>query len=77
MEPRGWSHSKPAAAFASLYLRRVFTFDSTFTSLSLSPNFVTGPQIQDRNKAIWDSEQYHHDYIFWYVNGKLRKSSRR
>lgn len=33
-------------------------------------------QIQDRNKAIWDSEQYHHDYIFWYVNGKLRKYKR-
>ena len=26
---------------------------------------ITERQIQDRNKAIWDSEQYHHDYIFW------------
>lgn len=37
---------------------------------------ITERQIQDRNKAIWDSEQYHHDYIFWYVNGKLRKYKR-
>ena len=37
---------------------------------------ITEKQIQDRNKAIWDSEQYHHDYIFWYVNGKLRKYKR-
>lgn len=37
---------------------------------------ITERQIQDRNKAIWNSEQYHHDYIFWYVNGKLRKYKR-
>ena len=37
---------------------------------------ITERQIQDRNKAIWDSEQYHHDYIFWYVNSKLRKYKR-
>ena len=37
---------------------------------------ITERQIQDRNKAIWDSEQDHHDYIFWYVNGKLRKYKR-
>ena len=37
---------------------------------------ITERQIQDRNKAIWDSEQYHHNYIFWYVNGKLRKYKR-
>lgn len=37
---------------------------------------ITEKQIQDRNKAIWDSEQYHHDYIFWYINGKLRKYKR-
>ena len=37
---------------------------------------ITERQIQDRNKAIWDSKDYHHDYIFWYVNGKLRKYKR-
>lgn len=37
---------------------------------------ITERQIQDRNKAIWDSEQYHHNYIFWYVNGMLRKYKR-
>lgn len=37
---------------------------------------VTERQIQDRNKAIWDSKDYHHDYIFWFVNGKLRKYKR-
>lgn len=37
---------------------------------------ITERQIQDRNKAIWDSKDYHHYYIFWYVNGKLRKYKR-
>lgn len=37
---------------------------------------ITERQIQDRNKAIWDSKDYHHDHIFWYVNGKLRKYKR-
>lgn len=37
---------------------------------------ITERQIQDRNKAIWNSKDYHHDYIFWYVNGKLRKYKR-
>lgn len=37
---------------------------------------ITERQIQDRNKAVWDSKDYHHDYIFWYVNGKLRKYKR-
>ena len=37
---------------------------------------ITEKQIEDRNKAIWSSKLYHHDYIFWYVNGTLRKYKR-
>ena len=32
----------------------------------------TERQIEDRNKAIWDSEDYHHDFIFWLIDGNLR-----
>ena len=39
-------------------------------------NGITEKQIEDRNKAIWNSEFYHHDYIFWFVNGTLRKYKR-
>ncbi len=37
---------------------------------------ITEKQIEDRNNAIWNSKEYTHDYIFWYVNGKLRKYKR-
>ena len=32
----------------------------------------TEKQIEDRNKAIWDSPDYHYDYVFWLVEGTLR-----
>ena len=32
----------------------------------------TEKQIEDRNKAIWDSPDYHYDYVFWMVEGTLR-----
>ena len=32
----------------------------------------TERQIEDRNKAIWGSEDYHHDFIFWLIDGNLR-----
>lgn len=37
---------------------------------------ITEKQIEDRNNAIWNSKEYTHDYIFWYVNGELRKYKR-
>lgn len=37
---------------------------------------ITEKQIEDRNNAIWESKEYTHDYIFWYVNGELRKYKR-
>ena len=37
---------------------------------------ITEKQIEDRNKAIWNSQDYHHDYIFWLIDGKLRKYKR-
>ena len=37
---------------------------------------ITERQIEDRNKAIWNSDEYTHDYIFWFVNGTLRKYKR-
>ena len=37
---------------------------------------ITEKQIDDRNNAIWNSKEYTHDYIFWYVNGELRKYKR-
>lgn len=37
---------------------------------------ITERQIEDRNKAIWNSKEYTHDYIFWFVNGTLRKYKR-
>ncbi|MBQ9163770.1 MAG: minor capsid protein [Bacteroidaceae bacterium] len=37
---------------------------------------ITEKQIEDRNMAIWNSKDYHHDYIFWLIDGKLRKYKR-
>ena len=37
---------------------------------------ITEKQIEDRNKAIWNSPDYHHDYIFWFIDGVLRKYDR-
>ena len=37
---------------------------------------ITEKQIEDRNKAIWNSQDYHHDYIFWLIDGTLRKYKR-
>ena len=37
---------------------------------------ITEKQITDRNKAIWESPDYHHDYIFWLIDGVLRKYER-
>ena len=33
---------------------------------------ITEKQITDRNEAIWKSPDYHHEYIFWLIDGKLR-----
>jgi phage protein len=37
---------------------------------------ITERQIQDRNNAIWESEDYTHDYIFWYICGELKTYKR-
>ncbi len=33
-------------------------------------------QINDRTNAIWNSPDYHHDYIFWFIDGVMRKIER-
>ena len=37
---------------------------------------ITEKQIADRNEAIWKSLDYHHDYIFWLIDGVLRVYNR-
>ena len=37
---------------------------------------ITEKQIEDRNRAIWISDDYHHEYIFWLIDGNLRKYKR-
>lgn len=37
---------------------------------------ITEKQLEDRNRAIWISDDYHHDYIFWLIDGTLRKYKR-
>lgn len=37
---------------------------------------VSEEEIQQRNDLIWKDPHYHHDHIFWFVDGKLRKYKR-
>lgn len=37
---------------------------------------ITEKQIMDRNTAIWNSPDYHHDHIFWLIGDELRKYDR-
>lgn len=37
---------------------------------------VSEEEILQRNKLIWKDPNYHHDHIFWFIDGKLRKYKR-
>lgn len=46
------------------------------TNHSFKSKVITEKQLEDRNRAIWISDDYHHEYIFWLIDGTIRKYKR-